>query len=82
MYIRNAHGEYNTPKVSFEGKKCCVKNCNNDATDRAHIRKFNKNGEYSNRTVYIVPMCTEHNRSRTDKVFEVKENTPFEAINP
>lgn len=27
-------------------------------------------------------MCTEHNRSKTDEVFEVKDNTTFVAINP
>lgn len=70
------------PNVTFEGKKCCVKNCNKDATDRVHVRKCNKDGHYNKMTVYIVPMCETHNRSKTDDVLEVKTDTVFIPINP
>ena len=80
MYIRNAHGEYSMPNINLENCYCCVKGCFQIATDRAHVRKCKYNGEFISRDVYVVPMCTTHNRSKSDEVFEVKDDTNFVRI--
>lgn len=80
MYIRNAHGKYLMPNINLENCYCCVKNCFQSATDRAHVRKCYPNGEFISRDIYVVPMCTTHNRSKSDDVFEAKDDTNFVKI--
>lgn len=81
MFIRNAHGEYSQPREVFTGKTCSVKGCTKSGCDRGHVRKCDSEGNYISRQVYIIPLCTKHNRSKTDEVLEVKAGTNFVAIN-
>lgn len=81
MFVRNVHGTYSMPNVSFTGKKCSVKGCSEPGCDRGHVYKCHADGELISRKIYIIPMCTEHNRSKTDEALEVTESTVFIEIN-
>lgn len=81
MFVRNAHGKYTTPEITNKYYFCCVKGCLNPAEDRAHVRICNQFGKIRNMTVYVVPMCTKHNRSKGDAPLEIRDNTILVKIN-
>ena len=81
MYVRNAHGDYSMNGYVLPTCNCCVYGCPSRATDRAHVRKSDSNGNLLSRNVYIVPMCEFHNRSKIDEPLRVKDSTEFFPIN-
>lgn len=81
MFVRNAHGDYKSVNIKVTGN-CSVKGCTNKAIDIAHVRKCDKGGNLLSQKVYVVPMCTQHNRSKTDSPLELNANTSLIEINP
>lgn len=81
MYVRNAHGNYSMNGCVLPNCNCCVYGCSSKASDRAHVRKCTAFGKLLSNTVFIVPMCEYHNRSKSDKPFRVKDSTDFFEIN-
>ena len=81
MYVRNAHGDYTMPDVEIGNCYCCVEGCSKRATDRAHVRICDQFGNILDRTVYIVPMCAEHNRSRTNSPLKISNYIQLKKIN-
>ncbi len=81
MYVRNAHGEYKKIDIVISGN-CAVKGCTNPASDESHVRKCKANGELLSHNIYVVKMCTTHNRSKTDDVLELNADIIPQPINP
>jgi len=57
--------------IEADMKKCSVYDCNNDATDGAHIE--NKHNGISD--IYIAPMCNSCNHPDNKEMFTLKDKT-------
>lgn len=80
IYVRNAHGDYSMPIKPYETTVCAAYGCTETKTDRAHVRKCDSLGRITNFSVYVIPLCSIHNRSRTDEPIHVKDTTDFIPI--
>ena len=68
--------------INFSGekwpKKCAVEDCDNDATQGGHILRSGK--EYPN-SLYIAPMCEEHNNPNNEDEFYLKDGYVLVSAN-
>ena len=81
LYVRNAHGNYKQPISPYGSKQCAAYGCSEFIVDRAHVRKCDFEGVLLERTVYVIPLCYKHNRSKSDEPIHVKDSTEFIPIN-
>lgn len=85
MWIKNAHKKNEISGWLAKYKKklgcsdnaeldCCVLGCGETADDGAHVWKCDANGTQTDKALYIVPMCHEHNL-QYGKHFDTKAGT-------
>ncbi len=55
----------------------CAYECTAKTVDRAHVMKCDSMGNTSSRKVYVIPLCTSHNRSKSDATIHVKRIPQF-----